>query len=124
MRDSDLFAEFIKRLKSDSEVRVNDDKMFVDLFTWEEENLDPPIRLHVSPAILGLHLRKMESAGGEVFPNVEPIIGALQLFFVHIMETIATRRQGDNDLVVVGEDGPLLAVRSNDLHGGPGGIDQ
>ncbi|MGH3520676.1 MAG: hypothetical protein ACRDQ7_25545 [Haloechinothrix sp.] len=64
--------------------------------------------MKLTPETLADHLSTMEEDGELLFPDVEPIIGAMQLFLVHIDETIQTRRDGHNTLALV--DGDIYAI--------------
>ncbi|EQD86262.1 hypothetical protein N599_10520 [Saccharopolyspora erythraea D] len=73
------------------------------------------VRLHVTQASLGEHLRAMANDGERVFPGEAPLVGALQLFLVHIDEAVNTRQPGHDDLIV--RSGGVWAFSSDELEG-------
>ncbi|KEI43998.1 hypothetical protein [Saccharopolyspora rectivirgula] len=95
--DQEIFEEFLRRL-SDEQVRTSREG-YVELSSWEDVELEVPLRLQVTPQSLGEHLRAMERDGELAFPEAQPIIGALQLFLVHLDEAIRTRKPGQTELV-------------------------
>ena len=95
--DEGIFEEFLRRL-GDEDVRTSADGA-VELRSWEDVELDVPLRLRVTPRSLGEPLRALEHAGASAFPEAQPVVGALQLFLVHLDEAIRTRRPGHTDLV-------------------------
>lgn len=106
-----MTAEFVRRLNGFDSLAAQDPvRHAVVVSAWDSRELQPPVRLHLDPAVLGRHLRYLSEDGATLFPDVEPVIGALQLFLVHVQETIETRRPGHDDLILVGSG--LEAVRS------------
>lgn len=68
--------------------RDSEDGPFV-ISVYEGRRLDPPVRLFLSAQGFDAHLRRLADQGArEVFPDVEPIIGAYRLFTVHLKEEI------------------------------------
>ncbi|MHA6804671.1 hypothetical protein [Salinifilum ghardaiensis] len=101
--DQELYDELLNRLSNEAggHARASEDGSRIELSGWwEQEPLDETLRLHVTPRSLGEHLREMEDGIDLVFPDVQPVVGALQLFLVHIDEAIATRKSGETELVV------------------------
>ncbi len=95
--DQSIFEEFLFRL-SDEQVRSSPEG-YVEIRSWQDVDLDTPLRLQVSPRSLAEHLRMMERDGKLTFPDEQPIVGALQLFLVHLDEAIRMRRSGETELV-------------------------
>lgn len=80
--------------------RIVGDGSVIELTGWRREDFaTEPLRLHVTVSSVAQHLRDMEYRADLVFPNVQPIIGALQLFMVHLGEGIATRESGETELI-------------------------
>lgn len=94
MDDQQLFDELVSRLNHEgdsAEYAPGQSGVLMHRFQGQEH--DPPFVLHVTPETLGDHLRTFENLS-ELFPSVTQEIAALQLFLVHIMETV--------DIVVAG----------------------
>lgn len=104
MNDDELYAELVRRIGG----RPVGEKPTAIEFSREREGTSTPLRLHVSPNSLGQHLREMQTDGELVFPEQDPLIGALQLLLVHIDEAVNVRGPGENDLVLA--KGGVLAV--------------
>ncbi len=89
-----------------------------------EEPFDPPVRLVASDVALRAHLAAMADDASEVFPDVEPMQAAYQLFLVHVDEELATHAV-PGSVMRLGDDGwhtaPLRPPDSFDLppDGGP-----
>jgi hypothetical protein len=56
-----------------------------------DDEFDPPVRFRSSDADLRAHLSAMADDAADVFPDVEPLQAAYQLFLVHIDEELATK---------------------------------
>jgi len=56
-----------------------------------DEPFDPPVRFVASDADLRAHLAVTAEDAHDVFPDVDPLQAAYQLFLVHIDEELATR---------------------------------
>jgi hypothetical protein len=56
-----------------------------------DEPFDPPVRFVSSDSELRAHLSAMAEDAADVFPDVEPMQAAYQLFLVHIDEELATK---------------------------------
>ena len=111
--DQEVFAEFLNRV-SDEDVRASEEG-YIEIRTWSDVELDEgPLRLRLTPESLAEHLRGMEHDGELAFPGTQPIIGALQLFLVHLDEAIRTRRAGETELLP--DRGGVRSVTPNGLN--------
>ena len=88
MRDDELFAELERRLRD----HVDPDVTYADgalvLHRWRhDEPMDPPLRLHITPAGLGARCREMAGDAADLWDG-PPILSALNLFLVHLDEVV------------------------------------
>jgi hypothetical protein len=106
--NNDVYVEFSNRLNGfGSEVRRESDDTF-RIMRWGDVELEPNVRLHISAAALIRRLHDLRDDGSAVFPDADEMTAALQLFLVHVDETVRTLRQGQTDIVLE-EGGALLA---------------
>ncbi len=104
-RDDDqaVYEALLDLLREETEgnFHVSEDGSYIELSRWGGEDLTAePVRLHTTVSAIAEHLRGMEDGVDLFFPDVQPIIGAVQLFSVHIAEAIGTRKPGETELIV------------------------
>ncbi|GAA3359648.1 hypothetical protein [Saccharopolyspora gregorii] len=114
MNDEELYAELLRRLQGRAHAADTSSVSMIEFSpAVDGVSTGSPVRLHVTPVSLGDHLRAMASDGDRAFPGEAPLIGALQLFLVHIDEAVNTRQPGQNDLVV--KPGGVWALSPDEL---------
>jgi hypothetical protein len=79
------------------------------LTKWENESLDPPIKIDISEEALREHFETIGSESNFLYPLDPPIDAGFKLFQVHMVETIIMRATDANTLKL--SQGVLLAVR-------------
>ncbi|GAA4864495.1 hypothetical protein [Saccharopolyspora cebuensis] len=99
MDDDELYAELIRRLGGGAHTADRSSGPVIE-FVPAADGESTPVRLHITRDSLGEHLRSMAGDGDRAFPGEAPLVGALQLFLVHIDEAVNTRQPGQDDLVV------------------------
>ena len=77
-------------LADDGDVVERDDDGAILLPGGFGETWDPPVRLDLTDDELRRHLLSMADDARDVFPDVEAVQAAYQLFLVHLVEELAT----------------------------------
>ncbi|WP_017616345.1 hypothetical protein [Nocardiopsis salina] len=94
MDDQQLFDELVRRLNTENgSAEYSPEQGGILLHRFQGQEHDPPFVLHVRPDTLRGHLRTFGDLG-ELFPDVDHDVAALQMFLVHVVETV--------DIVVAG----------------------
>lgn len=113
--DQELYDQLVGYLAAEGEVVENLAEGVLTLTEYNYHRLDPPLRLHLTPAAFGRHLRIMAEEPGGAFPEVPPIEEAWRLFTIHVMEGVETAKPGATELIVV--PGGVVARQPEEVDG-------
>lgn len=94
MDDQQLFDELLSRISHEGDsAEYSPEQGGILMHRFKGQEHDPPFVLHVTPENVADHLRSFGDLR-ELFPDTSQEIAALQMFFVHVVETV--------DIVVAG----------------------
>lgn len=97
--DQHLFDTLLEGLADVGAVTPDADTVRLDGFPSQTE----PMRLHLTPASLGEHLRHIAPRWADTFPLLRPVEAASVVFLLHVMTAVEKAGPGDTDLVVTPE---------------------
>lgn len=100
MNDDEAFAALMNFLEVSGVATDDREQGVVSVLHYDESELQPPLHLHLTPAVLGRRLRCTAVDASSVFPDVEPVHAAWRLFTVHLDEAIRTAGVGRTELVL------------------------
>lgn len=106
-KDETLYDQLIGYLAARGAVREDARRGVLVLSEFDHRPLPAPLHLHVSPDILGDHLRASAPAAAGSYPDVHPVEAAWRLFLVHLADAVATAEPGETELVL--DDTGVLA---------------
>lgn len=97
MTDEEIFSDLTRRLSASATIHL--EKGAIEISSFDGTQLEPAVRLLGTSESLVAHVRGMADDARGAFLETEPLIAALQLFLVHVEESILTRKPGENELV-------------------------
>lgn len=100
LSDQDLYDRFLGVLATNGAVGADGERGVVVITELEGHELDPPMRFHIDPEIVGRTVREI-AASSYVQPGMDPVSSSIGLFLLHVDEAVATARDGETELVVV-----------------------
>lgn len=100
LSDQDLYDRFLGMLATNGAVGADGERGVVVITELEGHELDPPMRFHIDPEIVGRTVREI-ATGSYVQPGMDPVSSSIGLFLLHVDEAVATARDGETELVVV-----------------------
>jgi hypothetical protein len=98
--DAELYDQLVGYLAAEGAVEEDTAAGAVTLTEFDHRPLARPLRLHLSAASLGEHLRAGASDAAAVWPDVPPVEAAWRLFLVHLEEAVRTAKPGETELVL------------------------
>lgn len=98
--DQEFYDQLLGYLTAEGTVVEDAGTGTVVLFVFEHRELDPPMRLHITPETFGQHLRAAAPDSAGVFPDVTAIEAAWRLFTVHLMEAVLSAKPGETELLL------------------------
>lgn len=100
LSDQELYDRLLGALGSRSSIETGGEPGVVTISVFEGLELDPPMRLHVDPQVVGLRVREIADSS-YVQPGTDPAGASIGLFLLHIEEAVHTARDGETELQVV-----------------------
>jgi hypothetical protein len=98
--DIERYDQLVGYLGAEGAVSEDADRGLLILTEYDHRPLTTPLRLHVTPASFGEHLRAAAPGATYAFPDVTPIEAAWRLFLVHLDEAVQTAKPGETELVL------------------------
>jgi hypothetical protein len=98
--DQEMYDQLLGYLAAEGVIEEDSNAGIVTLTEFNHRPLDPPSRLHLTPASFGQHLREAAPDSAGLYPEIPPIDAAWRLFTVHLEEGIGTARPGETELVL------------------------
>lgn len=98
--DRGRYEQLVGYLEAEGSVREDLVAGLLLIDEFERRQLEPPMRLHLTPESFAQRLEAMATSAANVFPETSPLDAAWQLFLVHLDEAIQTAKPGETDLVL------------------------
>ena len=99
-KDQELYDQLLGYLSAEGEIEEDAAAGIVLITEYSHRRLDPPLRLHLTPADFGRHLRDAAPDAASAYPDVPPIEAAWRLLIVHLDEGVDTAKPGETELVL------------------------
>jgi hypothetical protein len=98
--DQELYDQLLGYLAAEGAIEEDPEAGTVMLREFDHRALVQPLRLHLTPASFGRHLRDAASEAASLYPDIPPVDGAWRLFTVHLDEAVQAARPGETELVL------------------------
>lgn len=98
--DQEMYDQLLGYLAAEGAIEEDPGAGIVVLTEFDHGAVNPPLRLHLTPASFGQHLRDAATESASLYPDVPPVEAAWRLFTVHLDEAVKTARPGEIELVL------------------------